>query len=363
MNPSHRRTLLLLSLLLPAPALGARSGAEVYRQACASCHASDGRGAPKHVTGLETPLPDFTDCSFVTREPDPDWYAVAHDGGSARAFAKTMPAFGGALGEAELKASLDHIRAFCPSMHWPRGDLNLPRPLFTEKAFPEDEAVLSTRIATRGQGEVMSKLVFEKRLFARGQLEVIVPFGFRDLGEKGWTAGLGDLGLGTKWVLLHSLRAGSILSLTGEVILPTGRKDRGYGKGTTVFEPFLSFGQVLPADSFLQLQVGAELPAERSVAEPELFWRGVLGITLTQGRFGRSWSPMVEVLGARELEEGKAIAWDLVPQLQVSLSKRQHVLLAAGVQIPLNETAARKPQVLFYLLWDWFDGELFGSGW
>jgi hypothetical protein len=72
---------------------------------------------------------------------------------------------------------------------------------------------------------------------------------------------------------------------------------------------------------------------------------------------------MVEVLGARELEEGKAIAWDLVPQLQVSLSKRQHVLLAAGVQIPLNETAARKPQVLFYLLWDWFDGELFGSGW
>jgi hypothetical protein len=308
-------------------------------------------------------VPDFTDCSFVTREPDADWFAVAHDGGPARAFHQTMPAFGDALPEAELKASLDHIRAFCRSRHWPRGDLNLPRPIFTEKAFPEDEAVLSTRVATKGQGEVMSKLVYEKRLFARGQLEVIVPFGFRDLGEKGWTAGLGDLAFGTKWVLLHSLRAGSILSLAGEVILPTGRKDRGYGKGTTVFEPFLSFGQLGPADSFLQLQLGAEIPTETSVAEPELFWRGALGISFNQGRFGRAWSPMIEVLGARELEEGKSIAWDLVPQLQVSLSKRQHILFAAGVQIPLTDTETRKPQVLFYLLWDWFDGDLIGSGW
>jgi hypothetical protein len=223
--------------------------------------------------------------------------------------------------------------------------------------------VLSTRVATKGQGEVMSKLVYEKRVTARGQIEVIVPFGFRDLETKGWTAGLGDLGFGTKWALLHSLRTGSILSLAGEVILPTGRKDRGYGKGTTVFEPFLSFGQLMPAESFLQLQLGAELPVETSVAEPELFWRGVLGITFNQGRFGRAWSPMIEVLGARELEEGKSIAWDLVPQLQVSLSKRQHILFAAGVQIPLTDTETRKPQVVFYLPWDWFDGDLIGSGW
>lgn len=357
-----RLVTLILALLLAAPAHAGpvRSGAEVYRQACASCHASDGRGAPKHVTGIAE-IPDFTECAFVTREPNPDWYAVAHEGGTVRAFSQTMPAFGGALSEAEIKGALDHIRAFCPSKHWPRGDLNLPRPLFTEKAFPEDEAVLSTRVASKGQGEVMSKLVFEKRISARGQLELIVPFGFRDLAGLGWRPGLGDIALGTKWALLHSLRTGTILSLAGEVILPTGRTDQGFGKGTTVIEPFLSFGQLLPGHTFIQLQVGAELPTQTSVAEPELFWRAVLGISLHQG-FGRLWAPMIELLAARELEGDKPIPWDLVPQLQVTLSKRHHVRLAGGVQIPLNETATRKPQVVFYLLWDTFDGTFF-AGW
>jgi hypothetical protein len=57
-------------------------------------------------------------------------------------------------------------------------------------------------------------------------------------------------------------------------------------------------------------------------------------------------------------EDGRA-EWDVVPQIQISLSKLQHVLLDVGVRIPLNEREERKPQVLVYLLWDWFDGGLF----
>lgn len=33
-----------------------------------------------------------------------------------------------------------------------------------------------------------------------------------------------------------------------------------------------------------------------------------------------------------------------------------------GARIPLNERDERKTQVIFYLLWDWFDGTLL-EGW
>ena len=59
----------------------ARSGQQLYQAACAACHGSDGRGATQAMTGLETPLPDFTDCRFASREPSADWMAVVHEGG------------------------------------------------------------------------------------------------------------------------------------------------------------------------------------------------------------------------------------------------------------------------------------------
>jgi hypothetical protein len=71
---------------------------------------------------------------------------------------------------------------------------------------------------------------------------------------------------------------------------------------------------------------------------------------------------MLELLAARELDDGEPTRWDIVPQVQVSLSRRQHILLNVGVRLPLNERDERNPTVMTYLLWDWFDGGLF-SGW
>ena len=48
-----------------------------------------------------------------------------------------------------------------------------------------------------------------------------------------------------------------------------------------------------------------------------------------------------------------------MPQVQVSLSKLQHVLVNVGVRVPLNQRDERKPQVADLLLWDWFDGGFF----
>lgn len=128
-----------------------QSGQRLYQSACAGCHAADGTGLSESELGFETPMPDFTDCSFASREPDDDWFAVIHGGGPTRAFDRMMPAFGAALSDEEIEAILAYVRSFCTDASWPRGELNFPRAMFTEKAYPEDEAVWTTGVATTGR--------------------------------------------------------------------------------------------------------------------------------------------------------------------------------------------------------------------
>jgi hypothetical protein len=53
---------------------------------------------------------------------------------------------------------------------------------------------------------------------------------------------------------------------------------------------------------------------------------------------------------------------DILPQMQVTLSRRQHVRANAGLQIPMSNREGRPKSFVFYVLWDWFDGSLF-EGW
>jgi len=345
-----------------ATAPRAPTGAAIYQAACAACHGPDGRGAPPSLVGFERPLPDFTDCAFATPEPDLDWLAVAHDGGPARGFDRRMPAFGAALSEAELKLALGHIRSFCTDRAWPRGELNLPRPFVTEKAFPENEVVLTTTVATRGPGAVSHELLYERRVGPRSQIELSVPVELaRDPGGA-WRRGLGDVAAAVKHAWFHDLDRGSIVSAAAEVIFPTGKAHEGLGSGVTILEPFLAAGQLLPRDAFLQAQAGLELPLDREGIAKEALLRLAAGKSFVQGRFGRTWTPMVELVGARELVRGETWAWDVVPQMQVTLSRRQHVMLNVGARVPVIEREGRAAHVMAYFLWDWFDGGLF-EGW
>jgi hypothetical protein len=288
--------------------------------------------------------------------------AVSHDGGPARAFDRRMPAFGDALTDADLQRVLDHIRDFCGNPAWPRGELNMPRPLVTEKAFPENEAVLTTTVSATGRGEVGNELLYERRVGARTQYEVVVPLLVQEGTSGEWNRGVGDVAFAVKHVLMHSHERGYILSAAGELILPTGKESIGLGSGVTVFEPFIAFGRLLPADGFVQAQAGLELPFDTDRAGREAFWRVAIGKTFTEGRFGRSWSPMVEWLAARDLEDEATVQWDVVPQMQVTLNRRQHIMINVGVRIPVNEREGRSTQVITYFLWDWFDGGLL-DGW
>jgi hypothetical protein len=173
---------------------------------------------------------------------------------------------------------------------------------------------------------------------------------------------VGDIAGAYKHVLFDSLSRGSILSVGGEITFPTGRESVGLGGGVTLFEAFGTFSKTIGVDGFLHLHAGIEVPSDEAKASKETFWRAAFGKSFLQHRYGRAWTPMVELLAAREMVPGARPEWDVVPQMQVSLSDRQHVLLNVGASLPVNVRSERGPRVLVYLLWDWFDGSLF-DGW
>jgi mono/diheme cytochrome c family protein len=339
-----------------------RDGAEIYKDACAACHGVDGRGNPQMVVGFDVPLPDFSDCVFATVESAEGWHAVVHEGGPVRALDRHMPAFGQALNAAEIDLVVSHIRTFCDSRSYPQGDLNLPRGLVTEKAFPENEALYTTTFARDGSNTIENGFVYERRFGARNQYEVMVPFSTQRATGASSVYGLGDIAVAFKRAMYHDVRRGTILSLGEEVSLPTGKQSEGLGNGFTVLETWGAFGQMLPRMSFVQLHGGVGLPTDTARGAKEAFWRAAVGKTFTRPAYGRTWTPMVELAAAHEFTTGAGTDWDVIPQVQISLSKRRHVMVSGGVQVPLTERDARKTQVLTYFLWDWYEGGLF-DGW
>lgn len=336
----------------------------LYDRGCAPCHGVDGAGVDLSTMAFDVPLPDFSDCTFAAREPDGDWFAVTHQGGPVRGFDRTMPAFGDGFSDEQIQLTLDHIRTLCTDDRWPRGELNLPRALVTEKAYPEDEFVWTIVANVDGDGLFTNEALYEKRFGPRSMIEVVLPFGGREMpgADESWNVGIGDIGLGFKHALVHDHRAGSILSLGGEVKFPTGSRDDGLGTGVFRFEPYVAFGQILPSDTFFQFQGGAVFSSDTDKVDHVGFWRGVVGAGFTSGRFGRSWTPMVELLGRTPFGDDAQVQWTVVPQMQVSLNTRQHVLANLGFRIPISDTERRDTQLVFYILWDWFDGGFF-DGW
>ncbi len=361
---------LMLWLVKAAPAqstgaAGLKTGKEIYAAGCAGCHGPDGRGAPQSTIGFDKPetFPDFTRCDQTTPEDNKAWRAVIRDGGPSRGFSQIMPSFSGALTSEQIDAVIHYLRDFCKEPGWPRGELNLPLALGTEKAFPENEVVIRSTVNAQGAPGLSSEIVHEQRFGRKNQIEVSVPLEFQRPATGLWYGGFGDIALGLKRVLFSSLHTGSILSVQGEAILPTGNSGHGLGTGVTTFGTFAAFGQLLPRKTFFQFQGGADLPTDTKRSPQSVFVRSAFGRMFNQNAgVGRMWSPMVELLGERDLEDGARTNWDVMPEFQVTLSRRQHVRFNVGLRIPAANTAGRQMQVMFYVLWDRQDGKLL-EGW
>jgi mono/diheme cytochrome c family protein len=341
-----------------------KTGQQIYRSACVSCHGKDGKGAPQQTRGFKAPdtFPDFTLCDQTTPEDNKAWEAVITYGGHFRGFSQIMPSFRQALTPEQIQQVAHYLRSFCTNSHWPRGELNLPRALVTEKAFPEDEEVISTAVKAQGPGAVETHYIHEQRFGIKNQLEIDLPLNFENQ-DGTWHGGLGDMTIGWKREIYSSLPKGSIFSVQGSLIAPTGRTKYGFGTGTTAFETFGAFDQLLGKNTFVQTQLGGDFPVDARKASQALFWYTAVGQMFAQQRgLGRLWTPMLELTLDRDFATGARNNWDLIPEMQVTISRRQHVRGNVGVRIPVNNTAERSVQVMFYLLWDWADGKL-TEGW
>lgn len=341
-----------------------KNGERLYNSGCIACHGANGRGAPQTLTEFQHPgtFPDFTRCDQTTPEPNSAWKDVIVHGGPSRGFSQIMPAFGELLTSDQIDDLIAYLRSFCRNDHWARGELNLPLPQVTEKAFPEDEEVLTTAVNAHGVPGVFTHVIHEQRFGVHNQIEVDVPFLFQDENHT-WYGGVGDATLGIKREMWSSLRSGSILSLFGGVIVPTGNRQRGFGSGTTTFETFASFGQLFPTNTFVQFQAGADLPSHTDIAPQTVFWRTAFGQSFAANHgLGRLWTPMVEFVADRDLVDRTKTNWDVVPEMQVTISRRQHIRANLGFRKPFTNLAGRQSQVVFYILWDWADGKL-TEGW
>lgn len=245
----------------------------------------------------------------------------------------------------------------CRRIHHGLADeLNVPRALVTEKAFPENEFVFSAAANATGAPGWTTDIIHEQAFAERNELEIDLPVNYAVQGRQ-HTRGVGDLAIAFKRELFSSLRTGSIFSLQGGVLLPTGSSSLGFGAGTATFEPFAAYDQLIGSTTFVQFQLGGNITVDGSKAPRSLYFRTALGHSMAPDHLlGRLSSPMIEILGSRDYSSGADTEMDVLPEMQLALSRSRHISANIGVREPFTNTESRHPQVVFYVLWDWAEG-------
>lgn len=295
---------------------------EMWDAWCARCHAQDGSGKLDEPTVTVEPM-DFTDCKITSPEPDADWERAIAKGGPGVGLSPQMPAFEDSLTAAQIAGFVSHMRGFCKETGWPSGNTNFPRPLVTEKAFPENEFLILPAISH--EREVTLTALYERRLGKRSMVEIGIPF---------HNDGVRDVEIAFKHAV-HSNEV-RIVSLGLETVV---------SRDTAVFEPFISAGAML-GDWYLQGQVKVELPVDRKKADRAFVYNAYLGRDTSQAP--NTWTLGVELNG-----ENHEIS--LTPQVRKGLTGTGALAASIGAMVPLNEREERGVRWVGYLLWEFLE--------
>jgi mono/diheme cytochrome c family protein len=341
----------------PARADGFASGAEIFQANCAACHGPQGWPDPDSplVQSLGVVPANFADALFNSREPATDWRIVVTHGGPALGFSDKMPAFGEALTSEDIETVLAYIKTLGGEHDYPDGALNLFLPIRTKKAFPEDEWVWKQRYTDReGSNAWKNTLEYEFRIGQRfqGVLEVTHEV-------EGSHSSFGHFEPGFKYVLRHDARGGFIATLGGNLGVPLS------SDADWELLPYLAFGKILGDTWTLQGSGRLKLSLEDSDDSSAEF----AGIAhWVHSPWPRNVFPGLEVIAEVPFERGagpvkkEAVQFSILPQARIGLSKRGHVALNAGVEVPLNGRDRYDWRAYVFLIWDFADGGFF-QGW
>jgi mono/diheme cytochrome c family protein len=326
---------------------------ELYTDACASCHGDDGKGKVAGL-GVTAELPDFTWCAFNSEESNRDWALVVAEGGPAAGRSEQMPSFRNVLTEEQIDLVIAYLRTFCTE-DWPSGELNFPRPLVTEKAWPENEIVFTWNFARTPakDRETQFAWTFEKRIGARGQIELSIPFNIRDPKDGATVGGVGDLEAGLKYVLYDNPESLFILSGGLGLGIPTGSFRRELGEGTTTLAPFLATGKAW-GDFVAQGSLKFEYPFVSRRAPKAVFYDLALSYPIfDQGR-GTEAHAMMEFNATSEWgnQNPKHFQLYLTPGFRKGLTPAGNWAVAFGVQVPVTREREANYRVLGYLLYE-----------
>lgn len=295
---------------------------EMWGAWCARCHAADGSGKIDEPTVNVEPM-DFTDCKVTTAEPDADWERAIAKGGPGVGLSPQMPGFEDSVSGEQISAFVSHIRTFCKESEWPSGNANFPRPILTEKAFPENEFLILPAITHEREYQI--KGVYERRLGKRSMFEIGVPI------ESG---GVGDVDIAFK----HAVHA------SGYRIVSFGL-ETALSRDTAVFEPFISAGTML-GNWYLQGQFKVELPVDRAKADRAVVYNAYLGRDTNAAP--TTWTIGIELNGENH-------ELDLTPQIRKGLTGTGALAASVGVMLPLNEREERGIRWVGYLLWEYLE--------
>ncbi len=317
---------------------------EMWNTWCARCHGLDGKGKVAEPTVTVQPR-DFTECKTATGEADPDWSIAITKGGPAVGLSPQMPGFGDTLKPEQIQGFVDHLRTFCVEPGWPDGNMNLPRPLFTEKAFPEDELVL-TPVASHVKGqrtEWRMETTLEKRIGKRWQLELLLPFSTAAIDNNRYT-GFGDFEIGMKYVVNPKVH-NHLVTVAIDVTTPTGSQSKGLGTGEMGFEPYVATASAW-GYTYFQTQLKIEMPKTGPWENKVVVYRMAFSHDVKPSPSG--WNLGIELTG-----ENKDVA--ITPQVRKGLSPSGAIAGAVGVSLPVNNTDEQGAKFVGYILWEFLE--------
>jgi hypothetical protein len=299
---------------------------------------------------------DFTDCRIASGEPDADWERAIAKGGHGVGLSSQMPAFEDSLSADQIRAFVSHLRTFCKEPGWPSGNTNFPRPILTEKAFPENEFLIVPAVSHWNEAPAPSitratlMALYERRIGRRSMIEIEVPM-VRTNSLTTWTGGIGDVAIGFKHALYATAgdpttgASPRIVSLGLEAVLPSGDRFKEHGAGATLFEPYISAGAML-RNWYLQTQFKVELSTNTLRERPHVVYNTYLGRDTSAAP--NTWTIGVELNGEDEL-----IA--LTPQVRKGLTGTGALAASAGMMVPLNKREEQGVRWVGYLLWEYLE--------